>query len=62
MPRTTTAIRRRSPAGVAASRNRYFRLIDLCPSLCSNQLRHLVVAGDAEVGLAELFGGRRKET
>jgi hypothetical protein len=34
--------------GVAAIRKRYFRLIDLCPGLCFNQLRHGVAVGDIE--------------
>jgi hypothetical protein len=39
--------------GVAATRKRYFRLIDLCPGLCFNQLWHRAEVGDVERRAAE---------
>ena len=47
--------------GVAATRKRYFRLIDLCPGLCFNQLRHRDVVGEVERRVAEIFSARLKK-
>jgi hypothetical protein len=43
--------------GVATTRKQYFRLIDLCPALCFNQLRHGAMAGDIERRVMALAGG-----